>query len=145
MNIITPPPPPALVVPKVGTDISAYIERYIKIRDKKDEIKKRHQEELKPFNDALYVIEQGFLDHLNGSNSDNAVAKNVGTAYRQSKPSAKIEDASTFRRHVIGSEAWHLVDWRANANAIQEAMVETSEPVPGIRFAVETYVNIRRA
>lgn len=145
MNMLTPPPPPALVVPKVGTDIAKYIDYYVKIRDKKKAIQDRHKAELEPINSALFAIEQGFLEHLNSTNSDNAVAKGFGTAYRTSKHTATIEDGAAFRRHVIGAEAWHLADWRANANAVFDAMKDTGEIVPGVKFATETYVNIKRA
>jgi hypothetical protein len=144
-SILVPAPPPPLVVPNVSTDIARYIDRYIKIRDKKKEMQDRHKAELAPINTALDALEQGFLNHLNGTNSDNAVAKGIGTAYRTVRHSATIEDGATFRRHVIGAEAWHLADWKANANAVHEAMVETKAPVPGVKFSSEAVVNIRRS
>ena len=144
-SIITPDAPPPLVVPDLSGDVDGFIRRYIQIRDKKDEIKKRHTAELRPYNDALEALDAGFLKLLNDTSLDNVSAKGAGTAYKKVTKRATIKDGDSFRRHVIGAELWDLVDWRANAPAIQTAINETQLEVPGVKYSEEVTIGVRRA
>jgi hypothetical protein len=144
-SLLVPEKPALVVVPDLGKDLGGYIEKYLKIRTKKDEIKKRHKEELRPYNDMIEMLENGFLRHLNDTKTDNSSVKGIGTLYRSTKRSATIADAAAFRRHVIGAEDWDLVDWRANAPQVH-AFIEKNETIPpGVNFSVVSEVNVRKA
>lgn len=124
-------------------DAQKRIEQYVKLRDKKKEIEERHKVELKPINEALELLESMLLAHLNNTNQDSASTA-AGTAYKGSRTSAKIVDASLFRRHVIGSENWDLVDWKANSTAVSAIVDDTGEPPPGVNFTRVITLGVRR-
>lgn len=129
--------------PKI--DIAKRTDQYIRLRDKIKDIKDRHKKELAPYNDALEQLNNMLLGFLNDTNQDNASVRDVGTVYKKTKVSATIEDASDFNRHVIGTEAWHLVDWRANAPAVEAYIEEHQETPPGVKYSTYTDVGVRTA
>jgi hypothetical protein len=125
--------------------IATRISQYVKLRDKIKRMNDAHKEKVAPFNGALEGLNGIMLDLLNKAETDSATAKGIGTAYKTTTKSATIADASEFRRHVIGAEAWDLADWKANAKAVEE-FVEENDGVlpPGVNLRVETRVGVRR-
>ena len=114
-------------------DISKRVEQYIRLRD---EIKRRedvHKSEMKPFKDALEKLNGALLDHLNQINGDS-VKTHAGTVYRTAKKSASLADPDAFMRYVIGSEAWDLLDRKANVTAVEDFIEEHQSAPPGVKI-----------
>lgn len=124
-------------------DFEKRIAQYLALRDKRDEIKKRHQDELDKINGLLDQLGDYLQACLNNTRQDSARTK-IGTAFIDTKRSATIADAAAFRRHVIGLEAWDLVDWRANAPAVTKLIEETGEAPPGVNYSTRRVVKVRR-
>jgi hypothetical protein len=120
------------------------IAQFIKLRDKIAEIKKKHEEELKPFTTALLTLNTTLLNLLNENGGDSVSVRGVGTVYRTTKRSASIADGSEFRRFVIGGELWELVDWRANAAQISEYIEKEKTMPPGINMSSVVTIGVRR-
>lgn len=120
------------------------ISQYVRLRDRIREIEKRHKEELEPFKAAKDKLEVMLLGMLNTTGQDSATAKGAGTVYKTTKRSASIADADAFRRHVIGSEAWDLLDWKANATATADFIDEHGTAPPGVNFNTHVTVGVRR-
>lgn len=124
-------------------DISKRVEQYIRLRD---EIKRRedvHKSEMKPFKDALEKLNGALLDHLNQINGDS-VKTQTGTVYRTAKKSASLADPDAFMRYVIGSEAWDLLDRKANVTAVEDFIEEHQSAPPGVNFSTTFIVGVRR-
>jgi hypothetical protein len=138
MNAVTPTMPQTI-------DMEKYIAKYLALRDKVSEMKKRHKEELAPFNEAQDMLEAMFLKHLIAVGTDSAATKGVGTVYRTTKRSATIQDATEFRKYVLENNAWDLVDLKANAPAVAAFIEEQAAPPPGVNFTQTTEVGVRRA
>lgn len=119
------------------------IAQYLQVRAKKEELKKEYETRLKPINDALDALGSYLQSMLNQTGQESARAK-AGTAYITTKRSATIADGAAFRRYVIGSEAWDLVDWRANEVKVAELVEEIGEPPPGVNFSTTRKVGVRR-
>lgn len=126
-------------------DLEKRIDQYVRLRDKIKEIKDRHKAELKPFNEGLDMLGAMLLDHLNRTKQDSANARSAGTAYRTKRQSATIADADAFRRHVIGTESWDLLDWKANATAVATFLEENKTLPPGVNYSVRDEIGVRRA
>jgi hypothetical protein len=126
-------------------DLEKRIGQYVKLRDKIKEIKDRHKEELKPFNEGLDMLGAMLLNHLNATKQDSANARAAGTAYRTKRAAATIADAEAFRRHVIGTEDWGLLDWKANATAVAAFLEEHETLPPGVNYSVRDEIGVRRA
>jgi hypothetical protein len=120
------------------------VDRYVKLRDRLKEVDDAHKEKTKPAREMLEQMNGQLLDMLNKAGGDSMKTK-AGTVYRTSKKSATIADGAEFRRFVIGGEHWDLVDWRANATAIQVFADENNSMPPGVNFTQHYVVGVRRA
>lgn len=129
---------------KVAINVQKYVSAYIKLRDKKKEIQDRHKEELAPINAMMEKLEGVFMNHLTAIGSDSCSVNGVGTVYRTTDTSATLADADAFRRHVIGTEAWDLIDWKANKTATRDFIEENGTPPPGVNFTMRDKIGVRR-
>ena len=95
------------------------------------EEEKAFKEKMKPLNDFADDCRNQLLKFLTDTGQRNAATK-LGTAYIADKESYRIEDRSEFQRHVIGTQSWEMIDWRANRTAMKEfEKTETGLP-PGV-------------
>jgi hypothetical protein len=126
-------------------DMEALVAEYIVLRDTKKEkteaFKIAMQEEIQSRMDA---IEGEILDFMNKTNQKNAKTA-YGTASRVEDVSATIADAAEFRHYVVGSEAWEMIDWRANKTAVKEIVEATGAPPPGVNFVRNYKIQVRKA
>jgi hypothetical protein len=86
------------------------------IRQKIKTIKEKHEQELAEFVEFEQRLVGEIFDFLVSTNQQNAKTIN-GTVYKIQKITYPLEDQVEFRRHVIGTESWQLLDWRANKTA----------------------------
>jgi hypothetical protein len=128
-----------------AVDISKRIEQYVMVRDKIRATEARHEDELKPLKDIKDRLEGVLMAALLANGLDSIAAKGVGTAYKTTKKSASLADAAAFRRHVIGTEAWDLVDWKANVSAVETFLSENQQLPPGVNFSQRDVVGVRKA
>ena len=120
------------------------MDEYIGLRDQKSAAKKRFAEFCRDnYDDRMDAIEGILLNTLNAMGVDS-LASDSGTAFKKISTSVTIADGREFRRHIIGGEHWDMIDWRANATAIND-LVERGEPLPpGINRNATYVVQIRR-
>lgn len=121
------------------------VEEYIKLRDGKKVAADRYGEwEDQNFNNRMKALEAQLLDVLNELGSDSLSSKS-GTVYKKANTSVTVADAREFRRHVIGAEAWDLIDWRVNKTAVNDAIEAGEDLPPGVNRSVFVTVGIRRS
>lgn len=120
------------------------IASYIKLRDKKAEIKKVQEVALKEYTDAMIVIEDFLKAHLQGQNI-NSVSSKSGTAFIKRKRKATLADGAVFREFVISTGNFDLCDFSAKVEAVED-WIETHEGnlPPGVNFNTFEGVNIQR-
>ncbi len=133
MNDISPP----------TIDVEKVIKAYLILRDWIAEEKRLYEERIEPRKAQLEQLNAVLLRYLNTTNQ-KAAPTNAGTAYKKVWHSATVADKEAFRRHVIGTEDWDLIDWRANKTAVVKAVEENQEPPPGINFSTGYDVGVRR-
>ena len=134
------PGPAFPVVP----ELDKLINRYVQLRDRKHLIEAQHKEQLAPYNKLMAEVEGVLLDYMQKAGVDS-VSTPGGTAYQTTKRSASIKDGGAFRKFVVETGAFNLVDWRANANAVFDyiAAHEGMAP-PGVNPSSRVTVNFRR-
>ena len=120
------------------------VDAYIKLRDKRDAIKKEHAEALKPYNDALYKLEVHFQQVMDKQGLENLKSES-GVAYKSVQSSVTVADWDVFRDYVLEHEAFHLLEKRASKTAVEEVVEETGELPPGLNLSRTIKVNVRRA
>jgi hypothetical protein len=125
-------------------DLEKRTQQYVMLRDKIKVLTDEFKQTLKPYQDALEQLENVMLAALNEQNVQS-IKTNAGTFYKTIQASATIADSDQFTRFVIGSEAWDLVDWRANKSAVQALVDASGAAPPGVNYSTHIKVNVRRA
>jgi hypothetical protein len=120
------------------------VQKYVRLRDKVAGIKKRHQEELAPFNLAMDTLEGHLLGVLNKEKAEN-IKVPAGTFYRSTRTSVTVSEWSKTLNYIRQQELWELLEARVNKTAAEAIMDETKQPIPGVNVSRETTVQIRRA
>lgn len=122
------------------------IAEFIALRDGKkaaDDTYKAWVEE--NYSNRMDHLEMKLLETLNAMGVQSLSGPDgTGTVYKKLTTSVTIADATEFRRHVIGVEAWDLIDWRANKTGVQE-LLDKNEPLPpGVNYSQFFTVGIRK-
>lgn len=133
-----------LAVTRQVMPLNELVASFIKVRDVIQAADDAHKEKMKDVRALLNQINAEILNSLMNAGVDS-VSTEHGTAYKTTKNSATIEDKSEFTRHVIATEAWDLVDWRANSPAIVDFITENKHAPPGVKFSQFVTANIRRS
>lgn len=129
---------------EIPQNIDELVSQYVRLRDKIKEAEDAHKAKLKNAKEHLENLNNTLLDRLNQLGGDSVKTQH-GTVYRTTRRSATIADGDAFRQFVITNEAFDLVDWRANANAVDDFIKEQQAPPPGVNFSTAFTVGVRRA
>jgi hypothetical protein len=120
------------------------IEKFVAIRDKIAEIKKRHTEELSRYNLALATLEAWLIDDLNKAGVDSMRATH-GTIFKTERTSCRVSDWSATLDFIRQNEAWDLLEARVSKTAAQAIVEDIKAPIPGVVIDSEYVLNVRRA
>jgi hypothetical protein len=128
----------------MGTpNVEDVVRGFVKLRDKKNEIKKRHSEELAPINEKMATLEAWLQrDLLNRHVQSQKTA--AGTAYLSTDARATVKDRDAYLKFVIENEKWDLIENRASKSVVKDYLEETGEVVPGVHYEVTQVVRVRR-
>lgn len=124
--------------------IDELVSQYIKLRDKIKEADDAHKKKTEQARAYLDLLNGKLLERLNTLGGESVKTAH-GTVYRTTRRSASIADGDTFRQYVIDNEGFDLVDWRANANAVDDFIKEHGVQPPGVNFSTAFTVGVRRA
>ena len=125
--------------------VDQMVSYYLGLRNKIKEEDDAHKAKMKPMREALDTLEGMLLSAVQTTGGDSISVKGVGTVYKTTKKAATIADGDAFRRHVIGSEDFELIDWRANVSAVEARIAADGEPPPGVNWSTHVTVNVRKA
>ena len=124
--------------------IDSAVEAYVKLRDEKDAIKKRHSAELKPLNDKMFKLENWLLTQLQAQNA-NSMNTPHGTCYQSKRTSSKVQDWDEILTFIRENDLWHVLERRVSKSAIEEYVEAHGELPPGVSLTTEIVCNIRRS
>jgi phage host-nuclease inhibitor protein Gam len=125
--------------------LSEAVSLYIRLRDKKAEMKADFDASIAPINDKMDKLEAKLLDVFNKTGMDSVKTEN-GTAYTAVRTTASIADREAFMDYVKANEEWSLLEARASKTAIEQFRDSNNgELPPGINIRSERVVNIRRS
>lgn len=120
------------------------IEKYVKLRDRKNELEEKHKQELAPFKQLMDELEGWLLEALNAADLQSMRSPH-GTAYKSIRTSATVRERQAFLDYVIANQAWDLIESRCNKTTAFGIIEETKQPIPGVDTTSEVVVNVRRA
>jgi hypothetical protein len=119
--------------------VEDFVDRYVRLRDKKADLKKRHAEELAPLDEAMSRIEGLLMGQLNTVGADS-IRTPHGTVYKQSWSSARVADWQQVLDYAIEHERLDLFERR-----VSKTVVDEIGHVPGVEVDRGVKVNIRRS
>lgn len=120
------------------------IRQFIELRDYKEKLDEEHKVRMAPINNAMMVMHTALLEQMNVLGTDSVKVRGVGTAYINIVNQVSIADGHEFRRFVVGSQLFNMLDWKANANAVAEWTDANKVVPPGINFRRVMRVGVRR-
>ena len=125
--------------------LSEAVEVYIKIRDKKAQMKAAFDAEVSPINDKLAKLEAKLMEVFNQTGMDS-VKTEFGTAYTVNRSTASVADRDIFMDYVKKNEEWSLLEVRVSKTAVDQFReAHENEIPPGVNLRVERVVNVRRS
>jgi hypothetical protein len=128
----------------VPETVDGIIEQYVQLRDRLKQADDEHKKKTKFAKDHLEKLEGLLMERLNDLGGESIKTPH-GTVYRSTKRSATIADGDAFRKFVVEHEAFDIVDWRANANAVDDFIKSQATTPPGVNFTTTHRVGVRRA
>lgn len=116
---------------------------YVKLRDYKNHLKRKHSEELAPINEKMALLENWLQrDLLERKVQSQKTA--AGTAYLSTDARATVKDRDAYLNFVRDKEMWELLENRASKSVVRDYLEETGEVVPGVHYEVTQVVRVRR-
>lgn len=137
----TAPPPPA----PAELDLAQLAATYVKIRDRRSEIKKAYEEEDDKLKANLETLEAAALAHLN-AHGVNSVKTDFGTIFRQEEVVPSIADDAAFFAWVRENNAFDALHRRVSSAFVKEFMNthEGGLPPPGLNVHRGYKIIVRR-
>jgi hypothetical protein len=125
-------------------NVDQLVDQYVRLRDKLKEADDAHKKKTAAAREYLLMLNGKLLEQLAAVGGESVKTPH-GTAYQSTKRSASIADGDAFREYVINNGEFDLVDWRANANAVDDYIKEHGAVPPGVNFSTMITVGVRRA
>lgn len=128
----------------MDSDMQTLVNKYVQLRDKKQDLDKAHKEKMSRFSNVMKELEHMLLDQLNTLGVESARTPS-GTAYRSVRSAVKVDDRDAFINFVKDSGEWDFLESRANKVAVESYLEEQQELPPGLSISRQAVVNIRRS
>lgn len=125
-------------------NVDQVLAAYLQLRARKEEITKRHKEELAPINDQMQkcllwvqqkLQEQG-LTNFKGSS---------GIAFLQTDTTVSVKDWDATLEWIKANEAWSVLEKRVSKSVVQDFIEAHNEVPPGLSVTSETCAHIRKS
>ena len=132
---------PEIAVPETVDEL---VHHFVKLRDRLKEADDAHKKRTAAAREHLNVLGNTLLDKLASIGGDSVKTPH-GTAYKTTRRSATIADGELFRNFVVANGAFDLLDWKANANAVDDFIKTNKALPPGVNYNTAVVIGVRRA
>lgn len=122
------------------------VANYIKLRDKKSQLKKQYDEKVAKVDAVMDKMEAIILKTFQDSGIDSA-RTDAGTAYVSTRTSASVASREEFFAWVLQDteERLSFLENRVNKTMVDQYKAANDDLPPGINFRSEVTVGVRRA
>ena len=122
------------------------VANYIKLRDKKSQLKKQYDEKVAKVDAVMDKMEAIILKTFQDSGIDSA-RTDAGTAYISTRTSATVGSREEFLSWVLQDpdERSIFLENRVSKLAVEQFKAANDDLPPGINFRSEVTVGVRRA
>jgi hypothetical protein len=123
--------------------IDKVIAAYIKIRDSKDLLAKRHAVEMAPLNEQLERLE-GWLQASLQAAGVESYKTAQGTAFLQQNDSVTVRDWTALLEWIRKNDEWSMLTASVSKLAVRDMLEQTKELPPGVSYRKEVVTRVRR-
>jgi len=117
---------------------------YIKIRDKRNEVKAAFDEEYERLSEQQDLIKQKLMDHCKEHGVDS-VKTGAGLFYRTTKTKYWTDDWEQMHKFILEHEVPELLERRVSQKAIAQYLEENPDKLPkGLNSVTEYTINVRK-
>lgn len=124
--------------------IDALVERYIKLRDKKTELKAAYEKSVVDIDTAMERVEAYLQDQMN-TLGVTSLRSSFGTAYQSERVSATVADWDSIFGWIKDNAQWAALEHRVSKKFVEDYKNEHNDIPPGINLTVARTVNIKRS
>lgn len=123
--------------------VDEVVAAYVRLRDRKTEIQRRHKDELAPINEDMGKLEAWLQAQLLQQGVDSMKTKG-GTAYLQTSSSATVKDWDATLEFIKQTNDWSFLEARVNKTAVKDYIENSGEVPPGVDYNETIVVRVRR-
>jgi len=123
--------------------VDEVVKGYIKLRDKKNSMKKEQADELRPISEKMTLLENWLLRDLQTRKVESQKTAE-GTAFISTMAAATVKDRDAFFDFVKEKGMWDLLENRVSKTVVRDYLEDTGEIVPGVNYQETQVVRIRR-
>jgi hypothetical protein len=124
--------------------IDKLVEGYIKLRDRKDALRKEFEKKVEDINSVMTKIENALLKHLNAIGGDS-IKTPVGTVFKKTVRNVGVADWDRVLEFIRENEMWDMLEHRVSKTAVEQYKEEHNDLPPGVNWSETTVVQIRRS
>ena len=120
------------------------VETYIRIREKKSQLRAEYEAKVAKYDDAQDKIEALLLRRF-GELGIDSIKTAAGTAYTTTRSAATIADWDAYREFLERQEdPFIFLEHRASKTAIEQYKAANEDIPPGVSWSETRVVNFRR-
>lgn len=123
--------------------VDAVVAAYIKLRDSKEQLARKHKDELAPITEQMARLESWLQKHLLDAGVESMKTR-AGTAFLQTATSATVRDWAATLDWIKDRDEWSFLEARVNKSAVKDYMESTGDVPPGIDFKSNVVTRVRR-
>jgi len=117
---------------------------YIKIRDKRNEVKAAFEEEYERLGEQQDLIKQKLMDHCK-EHGVESVKTGAGLFYRTTKTKYWTNDWEQMHQFIVEENVPELLERRVSQKAIAQYLEENPDKLPkGLNSVTEYTINVRK-
>ena len=125
--------------------VDTVVEKYIKLRDKRSEIKKAYEAEDAKYKEAMEKCESWLLLQCNTLGVDNLTVKGVGTAIKGKQMQVSCKDWKAFNQWVKINDQLDMFERRISRSVLKDYLEQHGDELPpGLDVIFEQIVTVRR-
>lgn len=125
-------------------NVNEVIKGYRQLREQKEELKKRHADEMAPINDNMNKCLAWIQLQLQSQGLTNFKGQD-GIAFLQTDVSVSVQDWDAMFEWIKSTEGWAFLEKRVSKSVVQDYMEAHGEVPPGLNITTEVSTHIRKS
>jgi hypothetical protein len=117
---------------------------YLQLRAHKDEMKKRHQEEMAPVTEQMNKCLAWVQQQLQQQGLQNFKGQS-GIAFLQTDVTVSVKDWDAMFEWIKQNEGWAFLEKRVSKSVVQDYMEAQGEVPPGLAISTSVEAHIRKS